>query len=199
MGRLPTHQGEEGDSSSRSRHSRSRRHRSRRKSHSNDQQSIFHKKGRGVTDIRNHQRDDFLLSDFPSLKEISRKGMKVVGNEYFADLKATPEQPLKEDQNTTILSCCYCRQPIKEMSLAIDVPDKDSPAHFDCVIEHLKKDEDLKPEENLIYMGNRKFAVVVYKNNSHSFDILREIPFEESKDFKPWRNEFSVRMRSRLE
>ena len=96
------------------------------------------------------------------------------------------------------MTCCYCRQPIEEMSLAVDVPDSDSPAHFDCVIERLKKSENLQPGESVIYMGNRRFAVVVYTDKNR-FDIVREIPFEDTRDFKPWRNAFSVKMRRQLE
>ena len=47
-------------------------------------------------------------------------------------------------------------------------------------------------------MGNRRFAVVVYTDKNR-FDIVREIPFEDTRDFKPWRNAFSVKMRKQLE
>ena len=141
---------------------------------------------------------DYTPEGFLTLKDLQKPHGKVVGPEFFSDLKATPDQPLLGDSQAEHLVCCYCHHPIKEMSLAVDVPESESPAHFDCVIERLKSSENLQPGESVIYMGNRRFAVVVYTDKNR-FDIVREIPFEDTRDFKPWRNAFSVKMRKQLE
>lgn len=170
---------------------RSRR-RSRRKNRpqNENRHTSFNKAGK--------ERDTYKLPGFPTSKDLQKPRERVVGPEFFSDLKATPDQPLIGDSQAEHLTCCYCRQPIEEMSLAVDVPDSDSPAHFDCVIERLKSSENLQPGESVIYMGNRRFAVVVYTDKNR-FDIVREIPFEDTRDFKPWRNAFSVKMRKQLE
>ena len=82
---------------------------------------------------------DYTPEGFLTLKDLQKPHGKVVGPEFFSDLKATPDQPLIGDSQAEHLTCCYCRQPIEEMSLAVDVPDSDSPAHFDCVIEPLRR------------------------------------------------------------
>lgn len=185
--------------------SRSRRNRSRRKRHHSQAQSQTQnqvenrqqKKQKSKQEKKN-QREDYTLPGFPLQRESQKSQGKAVGSEFFSDLKAAPNQPLREDGQVEHLKCCYCHEPIREMSLAIDVPDFTEPAHFDCVLSHLKDRENLQPKEEIVYMGNRKFAVVVYKT-PNTFDVIREIPFEDNRDFKPWRNEFSVRMRKQLE
>lgn len=147
---------------------------------------------------RSDVNKDYTPEGFLTLKDLQKPHGKVVGPEFFSDLKTTPDQPLLGDSQAEHLVCCYCHHPIKEMSLAVDVPENESPAHFDCVIERLKSSENLQPGESVIYMGNRRFAVVVYTDKNR-FDIVREIPFEDTRDFKPWRNAFSVKMRKQLE
>lgn len=176
---------------------RSRRNRSRRKKHHSQVENRQSKKQK-LQQERKNNRETYTLPGFPSVRDMQKPVQKSVGPEFFSDLKATPNQPLREDRNVEHLRCCYCHEPIVEMSLAIDVPDFSEPAHFDCVIARLKQQENLQPGEEIIYIGNRKFAVVVYKTQN-AFDIVREIPFEDNRDFKPWRNEFSVRMRKQLE
>lgn len=187
--------------------SRSRRNRSRRKKHHSQNQSQTQaqaenrqqkKQKTKPQQEKKSQREAYMLPGFSLQREIQKPQGKPVGSEFFSDLKATPNQPLREDGNVEHLTCCYCHEPIREMSLAIDVPDFTEPAHFDCVLSRLKDQENLQPKEEIIYMGNRKFAVVVYKTQN-TFDVIREIPFEDNRDFKSWRNEFSVRMRKQLE
>lgn len=176
---------------------RFRRNRSRRKKHHAQAENRQQKKQKPQQERKNN-RESYTLPGFPTVKDLQKPAKKTVGPEFFSDLKAAPNQPLREDRNADHLKCCYCHEPILEMSLAIDVPDFTEPAHFDCVISRLKAEENLQPGEEIIYIGNRKFAVVVYKSQN-VFDIIREIPFEDNRDFKPWRNEFSVRMRKQLE
>lgn len=177
--------------------SRSRRNRSRRKKHSTPAENRQPKKQKSHLQRKNNHGNDTLPGFFLS-KDSQKPVHRSVDTSFFADLKAEPNQPLNEDQNIDHLNCCYCHEPIRQMSLAIDVPDFAEPAHFDCVIKQLKAQEALAEGEEIIYIGNRKFAVVVYKTQN-SFDLIREIPFEETRDFKAWRNEFSVRMRKQLE
>ena len=176
---------------------RSRRNRSRRKKHHAQAENRQQKKQKPQQERKNN-RESYTLPGFPTVKDLQKPAKKTVGPEFFSDLKATPDQPLLGDSQAEHLVCCYCHHPIEEMSLAVDVPENESPAHFDCVIERLKSSENLQPGESVIYMGNRRFAVVVYTDKNR-FDIVREIPFEDTRDFKPWRNAFSVKMRKQLE
>lgn len=177
--------------------SRSHRSRSRRKKHHSSVDNRQQKKQKPQHERKNNC-DSYTLPGFSSGRELQKSAQKAVGPEFFSDLKAAPGQALREDSNVEHLKCCYCHEPICEMSLAVDVPGFAEPAHFDCVIARLKQQENLRSGEEIIYIGNRRFAVVVYKT-PNTFDIIREIPFEDNRDFKSWRNEFSVRMRKQLE
>ena len=87
--------------------------------------------------------------------------------------------------------CSVCGKNIRDLSSAITEKKSGEPAHFDCVIKDIAKDEPLQENEKIVYLGNGKFGVIHYDNNQNkNFKILREIEYEESREEKPdWRSQ----------
>ena len=104
----------------------------------------------------------------------------------------------KKNNNKSITSyagpayvCSVCGKNIRDLSSAITERKTGEPAHFDCIIKNIAKDETLQENEKIAYLGNGKFGVIHYDNNQNkNFKILREIEYEESRDEKPdWRSQ----------
>jgi len=76
------------------------------------------------------------------------------------------------------------------MSSAIAEQKSGDPAHFDCVIKDLAKQETIKENEKIVYLGNGKFGIIHYDNNQNkNFKILKEIDYEKREEYPPdWRN-----------
>ena len=88
-------------------------------------------------------------------------------------------------------SCSICGKNIRDMSSAIIEKKSGEPAHFDCVINEIAKDEPLKENEKIVYLGSGKFGIIHYDNNQNkNFQILKEIEYEEVKEESPdWRSQ----------
>lgn len=90
-------------------------------------------------------------------------------------------------------TCPKCGQIIKELSSAISDKDSGLPVHFDCVIEFLKKAEELKPGEEVIYIGNGNFAVAFFENPKirKKFEIKKLIEWEDKNKVYQWKKAIS--------
>ncbi len=89
--------------------------------------------------------------------------------------------------------CARCGQPISDLAAALAEKNTGDPVHFDCVLEFLQAAEQLKPGEKITYIGQGRFAVVVFENphDLRHFTIVRVIEWEE-RDKKPeWRTEIA--------
>lgn len=86
--------------------------------------------------------------------------------------------------------CSICGKNIRDLSSAITEKASGEPAHFDCVIKNLAKNETVKENEKIVYLGNGKFGIIHYENNQNkNFQIIKEIEYEEVKEEQPdWRN-----------
>lgn len=87
--------------------------------------------------------------------------------------------------------CAKCGNPIEDLTSAIADKESGYPVHFDCVIEFLKKAEDLKPKEEIIYIGNGNFAIVYFANPKlrKDFKIVRLIEWEDKNKIYSWKND----------
>ena len=65
--------------------------------------------------------------------------------------------------------------------------------HFDCVIEFLKKAEELKEGEEIIYIGNGNFAVAYFENPKirKNFKIIKLIEWEDKNKLYQWKKDIS--------
>lgn len=87
-----------------------------------------------------------------------------------------------------ILPCGLCNEPIVEMANAIAFGAEQKPCHFDCVINEIRKDHSLMPEEKITYIGSGAFAVIVEKEN-FQFEIRKKITVEDLSNPPEWRKE----------
>lgn len=89
--------------------------------------------------------------------------------------------------------CPICGKRIEDMISAVSDSQSGLPAHFDCVLNKLVAEEHLEENEQVIYIGQGKFAVVRYKNvdGTVSFCIVRKIECETRGTDIPWRHEIS--------
>ncbi len=85
--------------------------------------------------------------------------------------------------------CARCGQPIQDVTSALADRESGSPIHFDCAIEFLQGAENIKPEEKIVYIGQGRFAVMVFETPSdlRKFKIVRTIEWEKRETKAEWR------------
>ena len=89
--------------------------------------------------------------------------------------------------------CPVCNQLISDVSSAITDKSSGKPAHFDCVLNNVSKDEKLGENEKIAYIGQGRFGVLFFENprDPRKFTIKKIIEVED-RDAKPqWRDEIS--------
>lgn len=86
--------------------------------------------------------------------------------------------------------CTKCEKPIYDLTSAIADKESGQPVHFDCVINFLRKYEDLKQNEEVVYIGNGNFAVVYFENPKirRNFKIIKLIEWEEKNKLYSWKS-----------
>ncbi len=74
-------------------------------------------------------------------------------------------------------NCVICSKQITQMSQAIFDSEKVVSAHFDCIMEDLKKRYQLKQGQRVTYLGNNQFGVIedIKAGNSTKFKIISSI------------------------
>ena len=94
------------------------------------------------------------------------------------------------------LSCLICNEPIKDMYTSIEYGDKDDPAHFECTVTLLSKQESLDERDRICYMGNGSFGIIEIqrrRRRGKSYDrivtIKKRIQVVNSDSRPPWRTE----------
>jgi len=95
-------------------------------------------------------------------------------------------EPSVESSRQESKICKVCGKPIFDLAGAIASREDGEPIHFDCAIEILSKEENLAPDEKLIYIGSGFFAVCV-ESSSDKLEIRRKIRWEISGTQHPWR------------
>ena len=77
--------------------------------------------------------------------------------------------------------CPICTKPINKVTTSIIHKETGKKAHFDCIIQELKKFYHLNPKEAVCYLGGGSFGIIE-ENKGHStkgFVIKRRIQYEE--------------------
>ncbi|MGP1415050.1 MAG: hypothetical protein ACTTJ6_03825 [Treponema sp.] len=87
--------------------------------------------------------------------------------------------------------CEKCGKEIKDLNTALSDKNTGNPVHFDCILEFLKNSEELKENEELIYIGNGNFAIITFENPKirKNFKIIKSIEWEEKSENHQWKDE----------
>lgn len=100
---------------------------------------------------------------------------------------AAPAVPPKPPQ-----TCKICGKPIFDLAGAFSAPGEGGePIHFDCAIELIARDEVLKPDEKIVYIGQGNFAVIAQLPGG-KFAIRKKIPWELQGTVPAWRREMML-------
>ncbi len=105
---------------------------------------------------------------------------------------AAKEKAIKDFKAREVI-CPMCGQPITDVSSAIADKATGTPAHFDCVLGEISKNEKVKANERLTYIGQGRFAVLSFENprDMRHFKIERIIEWEERNKSFDWRTEMA--------
>lgn len=108
--------------------------------------------------------------------------------ERFAP-RSKPLPPIELDS----YNCSFCSLPIQDLPSALSDKKTGEPVHFDCVLEHLKKCEDIGPNEKLFYIGKGNFAIAYFENphDLRKFEIKKLIEWEDKEKEIEWRSTIS--------
>jgi len=89
--------------------------------------------------------------------------------------------------------CPMCGQPIADLSSALADKTTGKPVHFDCVLAEIAKNEKLTENEKITYIGQGRFAVLLFENprDMRHFKIERTIEWEERNKEFDWRSEIA--------
>jgi len=76
--------------------------------------------------------------------------------------------------------CPICSKPVSYLITAVVHRETGKKAHFDCIIKELRKSYQLKPREDVYYLGGGSFGIVETKGKKNSsFIVKRRIQYEE--------------------
>lgn len=77
--------------------------------------------------------------------------------------------------------CPVCNKPINKLITAIIHKETGKKAHFDCVLKELKKFYQVKPKEEVYYIGGGSFGIIegLKGPNGKGFVIKKRIQYEE--------------------
>lgn len=101
--------------------------------------------------------------------------------------------PVKPSEPLPIPDCPYCGKPIKDIISAINDRSTNTPVHFDCIINHVFKNEPLEKGEMIAYIGGGRFGVVQSGSagSNSSFTIKKIIEWEDKENRAEWRRSIS--------
>ena len=92
--------------------------------------------------------------------------------------------------------CPQCGKLIRDMYSAIACHDTQTPAHFECVLKHLKRASNLGPNEKMCYLGGGSFGVIQNRSpqSPMRFLIRKRIQYEDQDETPEWRQRLSYKM-----
>jgi hypothetical protein len=87
--------------------------------------------------------------------------------------------------------CPICGKPVRDVVAALAYGQERTPAHFDCVLESLRGGKELRPDEQLCYLGGGNFGVVRFARTEGSgpFSIRDRIQYEAAQERPQWRRD----------
>lgn len=94
-----------------------------------------------------------------------------------SDVIQTKSEPLKRLQEP-MPECLICGKPIDSIAQALGGEKEGTFAHFDCVLEQIRSEENLKADQKLSYIGKGTFAIIEENEEEKSFTIVKRIIYE---------------------
>ncbi len=85
-------------------------------------------------------------------------------------------------------TCVVCGQNIQDVYSAVAYGEEQEAAHFECVLQAIKADRNLKQNEKVCYVGSGTFAVV-RTSGSGAFVVAERIRYEDEINRPEWRRE----------
>jgi hypothetical protein len=112
---------------------------------------------------------------------------KVFKSKYAIPEKAEPPIELET------YHCSLCSEIIHDLPSALSHRQTGEPVHFDCVLEYLKKTEEIGFNEKLFYIGKGNFAIAYFENphDLRKFEIKKLIEWENKEKVIEWRSTIS--------
>lgn len=88
--------------------------------------------------------------------------------------------------------CPLSGEPVKNVLTAIADPETGRPANFDSVLHRLGESEELRPNEQICYLGRGSFGILVdQKGKRPRYFVRKRFQFEDEHEKYPWRRELS--------
>lgn len=126
------------------------------------------------------------------------RGQKNHETAFQRIIHENPEEQQKRDAAIRELKqrevvCPVCGKIIDDLTSAVSDKATGLPAHFDCILEQVRKSESLGENDKLTYIGQGRFAVLHFDNprDLKSFKILKTIEWESREKKPDWREEMS--------
>lgn len=90
--------------------------------------------------------------------------------------------------------CGVCGKPIRDVLSAIYHSEKETPAHFDCVMREIHSQEKLQNGERVSYLGSGVFAIIRATSGQEKgpFVIRKKIQYEDKEKAAVWRKSLSI-------
>lgn len=113
------------------------------------------------------------------------------------DRKVEPRQETRPEPYIPLKlptpKCVRCGEPIQDISSALADKESHEPIHFDCVLSFLHGAENLGENEKIVYIGQGRFAVVIFDTpgDTRKFKIQRTIEWESREARAPWRTDIA--------
>ena len=123
-------------------------------------------------------------------KDITKPKKKAFYNSVKPSLKA-PKKEVYSKIEWPKAVCEKCGKEIKDLNIALSDKNTGRPIHFDCILEFIKKSEEIRENEEVIYIGNGSFAIVTFENIKarKNFKIIKSIEWEERNKSYKWKEE----------
>ena len=113
------------------------------------------------------------VSGFSTLSQVAGVPKKRI---YHSDIPVPEARTVEEPSG---ILCAICNEPIDSIASAIAGKDGGY-VHFDCVLESIKKEEELRDNQSISYIGSGNFAICE-KGEDGRFSIIKRIPYESEE------------------
>ena len=138
---------------------------------------------------KNHQKQN--VHDHKGVqKDFEKSKRKSPYNQTKASVKASPKKEVLSKIEWPKVICEKCGKEIKDLNIAISNRNTGNPVHFDCILEFIKNSEEIKANEEVIYIGNGNFAIIAFENPKirKKFKIVKSIEWEEKNKNYQWKD-----------
>ena len=137
---------------------------------------------------KNHQKQN---AHKEAQKDGAKQKKKVPNGFAKSHIKAFQKKDVYSKIEWPSAICEKCGKEIKDLNTALSDKNTGNPIHFDCILEFIKNTEEIKENEEVIYIGNGNFAIVTFENpkTRKNFKIIKSIEWELKNENHQWKDE----------